>query len=184
MPADAMEVTLGPGSLLFVPSGWWHSTVGIGPSLALMFITINLNWAEVVTAALRRKLIGDQSWRRFAAGARSCSPAHRATAVVEARALLAELPTLVTSLDAEEVVEPLYLRVPETTCRVSDGVASFTSARHHSKVELGGAELALLADLERRGAATARELVAAGHPPALVEALLAALVEVELFTVE
>lgn len=66
MPADAKEYELKPGSLLFVPRGCWHSTEAEGDALALNFTFTAPTWIDLLTAALRSRLLMSPDWRETA----------------------------------------------------------------------------------------------------------------------
>jgi hypothetical protein len=104
MPADAEQIDLKPGSVLFVPRGYWHSTEADEDTLALNFTFGQPTWADVVLGALREKLLKDRTWRKLATGG-APSPA-----------LLASLRREVGALDEQ----PLYVLVPEGFLRVED----------------------------------------------------------------
>ena len=66
MPADAKEYVLSPGSLLFVPRGSWHSTEAEGDALALNFTFTAPTWIDLLSAALRSRLLLSPNWRETA----------------------------------------------------------------------------------------------------------------------
>jgi 50S ribosomal protein L16 3-hydroxylase len=66
MPADAKEYILRPGSLLFVPRGCWHSTEAEGDALALNFTFTAPTWIDLLSAALRSRLLQSPEWRETA----------------------------------------------------------------------------------------------------------------------
>lgn len=66
MPADAEEFELKPGSLLFVPRGCWHSTEAEGDALALNFTFTAPSWIDLLSAALRSRLLQSPEWRETA----------------------------------------------------------------------------------------------------------------------
>ncbi len=63
MPPGAESFELRPGSLLYVPRGCWHSTEAEGDALALNFTFTAPTWIDLVTAALRGRLISSSDWR-------------------------------------------------------------------------------------------------------------------------
>ena len=91
MPADAQEIVLKPGSLLFVPRGFWHSTEAEGEALALNFTFNQPTWIDLFTAALRSRLALSADWRELADGVASRDPERRADAEQMLDALLVEL---------------------------------------------------------------------------------------------
>ena len=66
MPQDAESFELRPGSLLYVPRGSWHSTEAEGDALALNFTFTAPTWIDLLTAALRGRLITSPEWRETA----------------------------------------------------------------------------------------------------------------------
>ncbi len=66
MPDDATEITLKPGSMLFVPRGSWHSTEAVTDALSLNFTFSAPTWIDVFTAALRSRLSLSPEWRQTA----------------------------------------------------------------------------------------------------------------------
>lgn len=66
MPDKIETVELKPGSLLFVPRGYWHSTEARGEALALNFTFTAPTWIDLFTAALRSRLALSPEWRETA----------------------------------------------------------------------------------------------------------------------
>ncbi|MBC7397509.1 MAG: cupin-like domain-containing protein [Bdellovibrionales bacterium] len=91
MPADADSITLQPGSLLFVPQGYWHSTEASGEALSLNFTFGQPSFLDLFTAALRSRLLLSPEWRELADGVSSKDPERREYAEMKFDALLMEL---------------------------------------------------------------------------------------------
>jgi 50S ribosomal protein L16 3-hydroxylase len=91
MPKDRREILLKPGSMLFVPRGFWHSTEAEGEALALNFTFSQPTWVDLFTIALRSRLLLSPQWREMADGVTSVDPARRLTAQSKFDILLAEL---------------------------------------------------------------------------------------------
>ena len=68
MPTNSLEFELKPGSLLFVPRGYWHSTQAEGDALALNFTFTAPTWIDLFTSALRSRLTLSPEWRETANG--------------------------------------------------------------------------------------------------------------------
>ncbi len=68
MPKTAQTIELNPGSLLFVPRGYWHSTEAQGEALALNFTFTAPTWIDLFTTALRSRLALSPEWRETANG--------------------------------------------------------------------------------------------------------------------
>ncbi len=66
MPQPTESFDLHPGSLLYVPRGYWHSTEAEGDALALNFTFTAPTWTDLLTAALRGRLITSPEWRETA----------------------------------------------------------------------------------------------------------------------
>ena len=89
MPKSAQTIELKPGSLLFVPRGYWHSTEAKGEALALNFTFTAPTWIDLFTTALRSRLSLSPEWRETASGV--CDPIRRGTAESYLETLLAGL---------------------------------------------------------------------------------------------
>ncbi|MFH9552869.1 JmjC domain-containing protein [Streptomyces sp. NPDC017435] len=61
----AVDLTLRPGSALFVPRGAWHATAASGDTVSVNFTFSQPTRADVVLAALRRRMVSDPQWRRL-----------------------------------------------------------------------------------------------------------------------
>lgn len=68
MPKDCESVELRPGSMLYVPRGYWHSTEASGDALALNFTFTAPTWIDIFLAALRSRLALSPEWRETADG--------------------------------------------------------------------------------------------------------------------
>ncbi|MBA2403985.1 MAG: cupin-like domain-containing protein [Bdellovibrionales bacterium] len=66
MPVAAKTFELKPGSLLFVPRGYWHATEAEGDALSLNFTFTAPTWIDLLTAALRGRLAQSPEWRATA----------------------------------------------------------------------------------------------------------------------
>ena len=66
MPEETITFELGPGSLLFVPRGVWHSTEAEGHALSLNFTFSAPTWIDLFMAALRSRLVQSPEWRETA----------------------------------------------------------------------------------------------------------------------
>jgi 50S ribosomal protein L16 3-hydroxylase len=91
MPTDAQEIVLKPGSMLFVPRGYWHSTEATGEALALNFTFSQPTWVDLFTSALRSRLLLSPVWRELADGVSSKDPERRLVGQNKLDSLLAEL---------------------------------------------------------------------------------------------
>lgn len=92
MPSEnSEEIILQPGSLLFVPRGFWHTTQAEGDALALNFTFSQPTWVDLFAAALRSRLTLSPEWRELADGVTSTEGFRRASARAKFDGLLAEL---------------------------------------------------------------------------------------------
>ena len=66
MPTEgAREAIAKPGSVVFLPRGYWHTTVAHEPSLALTFACKGATWSELVAREIERRLRMFEGWREF-----------------------------------------------------------------------------------------------------------------------
>ena len=91
MPSDRTEIVLNPGSMLFVPRGFWHCTEAKGPALALNFTFNQPAWADIFLLALRSRLLLSPEWRELADQVSAKDPARRKSAQDRLDLLLSEL---------------------------------------------------------------------------------------------
>lgn len=68
MPAGAQVEELRPGSVLFLPRGYWHETHALEDSLHLTLTFTSKSWADELTERLASELPRDARWREPAAG--------------------------------------------------------------------------------------------------------------------
>lgn len=78
MPKEVETYELRPGSVLFVPRGYWHSTEAEGDALALNFTFTVPTWLDLFTAALRSRLAMSPEWRETANGVNDSDYRHLA----------------------------------------------------------------------------------------------------------
>lgn len=104
MSTSREEVILKPGSMLFVPRGYWHSTEASGEALALNFTFSQPTWVDLFTAALRSRLLQSPDWRDHADGINATDPERRKMAEIKFDHLLAELVTDLPNWTAGEIL--------------------------------------------------------------------------------
>ncbi len=104
MPAASIEIELNPGSVLFVPRGFWHSTEASGEALALNFTFNQPTWIDLLGAALRSRLALSPEWRELADGVSARSPERRALAASRFDQLLQELTYDLPNWRAEDIL--------------------------------------------------------------------------------
>lgn len=83
MPKDVKVIELKPGSVLFVPRGYWHSTEAQGEALALNFTFTAPTWIDLFTNALRSRLALSPEWRATANGVSDSQRRDEAEAYLE-----------------------------------------------------------------------------------------------------
>ncbi|TKC98594.1 JmjC domain-containing protein [Polyangium fumosum] len=105
-PSDLRTVLLRPGSVLFVPRGYWHQTeAGSDESFSVSIGFRTPSCADIVLRELHRRLLAHTEWRRPVPGG-SGGPAHRTTerALRQMEALLAALDTAVGPMRGTDVL--------------------------------------------------------------------------------
>ena len=63
MPSDAQTVRMKPGSVLYLPGGWWHTTEDGKDGLSLSFALRRERYFERALRMMREKFIADDHWR-------------------------------------------------------------------------------------------------------------------------
>lgn len=102
MPESTQTVELKPGSVLFVPRGYWHSTEAHGEALALNFTFTAPTWIDLFTNALRSRLALSPEWRETANGV--CDPNRRDDAEAYLETLLAGLKEDIPHWEASDIL--------------------------------------------------------------------------------
>jgi 50S ribosomal protein L16 3-hydroxylase len=104
MPATEKAYVLKPGSMLFVPQGYWHRTEATGEALSLNFTFSQPSWVDLFTSALRSRLLLSPEWRELADGVSSRDPELREMAALKFDALLMELKEDLPNWNAQDVL--------------------------------------------------------------------------------
>ena len=170
MPADTEVIDLKPGSVLFVPRGYWHATEADEDTLAINFTFGQPTWADLTLVALRKRLLKDPAWRDLA---------NDPSRVAE---MLAGLQAQVERLEPAEVLgaldeAPLYLLVPEGFLRVEDAKVLASLGAEEFEIEVDESLHALLAWIGEQGSPFSTEDAAMNFPelasglPGLLETL-------------
>lgn len=102
MPKSTQTVELKPGSMLFVPRGYWHSTEALGEALALNFTFTAPTWIDIFTTALRSRLALSPEWRETANGI--SDPKRRDEAEAYLETLLAGLKEDLVHWEASDIL--------------------------------------------------------------------------------
>jgi 50S ribosomal protein L16 3-hydroxylase len=88
MPSDARPIELSPGSLLFIPRGWWHATSSTEETIALNFTFSQQSWAVLFALTLVERLHQHEQWRKTPFFGRARTSADLASQRDEVQALL------------------------------------------------------------------------------------------------
>lgn len=108
MPAN-LELTeiaeLVPGSMLYVPRGFWHIVEAVEPSVSLNFCIRPEAWVSFFLPLLERRLLREREWRESAMGIRGTEE-ERAVARSVLTRLLHSLLEVCADLKVEEVIPP------------------------------------------------------------------------------
>lgn len=182
LPADAETFELKPGSVLFVPRGYWHQTEAFEDTLALNFTFGQPTWADLALTTLRARLLEDPAWRELATGLVSLDPARAAVCEAKLVEMLARLPTEVTRLTTDEVVEAMdaqttWLLAPRAFLRVEDEAVVASVGAGEFQIDAEAALFPLLEWIGRQRTPFSLEQAALHFPAAIDElaGLLAAL---------
>lgn len=65
MPQSTVSEALVPGSLIFMPRGWWHTTHSTGTCVCVNFVMKGPHWARLFTHALEKELLPNPLWRAY-----------------------------------------------------------------------------------------------------------------------
>ena len=104
MPDTARKIVLKPGSMLFVPRGFWHRTEAAGDALALNFTFSQPTWIDLFVLALRSRLTLSPGWRELADGVNSEDASRREAATEKLEMLLVELTHDLPQWQAEDIL--------------------------------------------------------------------------------
>jgi ribosomal protein L16 Arg81 hydroxylase len=101
-PEDLTEYVLEPGSAIFLPGGYWHTTHCLDDSFAISIGLAVPTMVELVLQGLRSCLVRSSEWRRPAFRAWG-DPESRQFAVKRLRSLLLDLGRIAAELEPEQV---------------------------------------------------------------------------------
>jgi hypothetical protein len=68
-PRETATHVLRPGSVIYLPPGWWHETHALGETFSISLINSSPTFVEVFVSALRSRLVQSERWRERAYGA-------------------------------------------------------------------------------------------------------------------
>ena len=91
LPDDSLAFTLEPGSVLFVPRGYWHQTATDEDSLSLTFTFSQPTWADVLAKSIHGHLLQSEVWRELADGLEGPDPKRKKEAITRFEILVKKL---------------------------------------------------------------------------------------------
>lgn len=92
-----------PGSMLYVPRGYWHTVEALEPSVSLNFCIRPESWISFFLPLLERRLLAEKEWRESATGIRGTEEEKMAARAVLTR-LLDSLAEICADLKVEELI--------------------------------------------------------------------------------
>jgi 50S ribosomal protein L16 3-hydroxylase len=104
IPDDAIEVLMEPGTVLFVPRGYWHMTLAEEDSLSLNFTFSQPTFADVFTKSMQELLLTSPDWRELADGLESKDAKRREAAVIRLQILMTNLADGFSDISAEQLL--------------------------------------------------------------------------------
>lgn len=104
LPENYIECVMKPGSVLFVPRGYWHETLAEEDSLSLNFTFGQPTWADILTLTLREHLHQSAAWRELADGVESDDPTRRTAAVAHLQNRMKILSKEWAAISAEQLL--------------------------------------------------------------------------------
>jgi 50S ribosomal protein L16 3-hydroxylase len=107
LPADFEVVHMKPGSVLFLPRGYWHQTQAVGDSLSLNFTFDQPTWADIAAPEIRRRMLAHPHWRKLATGAASLDAEAAETAAETLQELLSALLDDIAPVSAGDAIARL-----------------------------------------------------------------------------
>jgi 50S ribosomal protein L16 3-hydroxylase len=113
LPEPSTTIHMKPGSVLFLPRGYWHQTQAIGDSLSLNFTFDQPTWADIVLPEIRRRILAHPEWRALALGAANLDARSAQAATQALQDLLAGLVDDLGSVSANDALARLTPSVAE-----------------------------------------------------------------------
>ena len=92
-----------PGSALFLPRGYWHSSLALEDSLAITFTLCSRTWLEVIWEKLREEILQSEDWRKLAVGFGKGETTKEHMEIVTQ--LMEDLKTRVDSISPQQLAE-------------------------------------------------------------------------------
>ncbi len=104
LPEGSPEFLLQPGSILFVPRGYWHETSTEDDSLSLNFTFTQPTWADILAKSIHGYLLQSAQWRALADGLESADPTRNEQSIKRFESLLAEFTRELPSISARQLL--------------------------------------------------------------------------------
>ena len=125
IPKDTACIQMNAGDVLYVPRGWWHGTLARAESISLNIAIPPNTLADTVAERIRLLLTQQPEWRKNVID-HHAPESQRQSAIGELAEQLTDLGKLVSSLRAEEFIEPHDSTAPpafdeETQLRKQNG---------------------------------------------------------------
>jgi ribosomal protein L16 Arg81 hydroxylase len=102
---SATRIELRPGSVLFLPRGYWHATEATDEVLSVNITFSVPTWLDLALAEIRARLVRHEAWRGMADGAGSSDPRVLDQLRANLAGLLARWSGDVGALDADSVLK-------------------------------------------------------------------------------
>ena len=102
-PSECLHISMEPGSSLFLPRGYWHSSLAVEDSLAITFTLCSRTWLEVIWEKLREEIIQNEDWRKLAVGFGKGKTTQEHIEIVTQ--LMEQLKATVDSISPEQLAE-------------------------------------------------------------------------------
>jgi 50S ribosomal protein L16 3-hydroxylase len=111
MPNEGFDnpqiVRMKPGSLMYIPPGYWHKTEAQGESFALSCSFNRPSWAQLVGDSVQRLLSRHSQWRQMAYGAGAENMKLNSLASEHLGSLLDQLPKDLGELTVQNIFESI-----------------------------------------------------------------------------
>ena len=150
VPSDARREILRPGSVAYVPRGFWHETHTSGPTVSLTFKLGGASALVNLLAELRKHLSTLERWRAPGGAVWSQDEARNEAGLHELREMRADLARQAAELPVDPAAGSLL--------RVAAGAAfsvQQTNERYRVDVRAGGVKKSLAVDVDVRPLAEA-----------------------------
>jgi hypothetical protein len=103
MPKGARTVMMRPGSVCFLPRGWWHETESLAPSISLSFVLRTEHWGNLLSNHFLSQLV---ALPQFRVPVPVATAAQRAAARSSAAAMLLAASERILQMSPDELFPP------------------------------------------------------------------------------